>query len=206
MSYLPQLLTFVGVWIIALVSPGPDFIATIHYSIAHSRRSGVFVALGITTSIAIWVMTGIVGLSMLLTQLGWLVSIIRMMGALYLIYLGMKAILNAHRPMQTSVAGSPSSCRMSSWRVGFFTNISNPKALAFFASIFVTLLPVHPPFWFQVTIILIMVVTAAVWFCIVACLFSLGPIAAMYRRAKKWLDYLTGGLFVALGVRLALSK
>jgi RhtB (resistance to homoserine/threonine) family protein len=207
MSYLPQLLTLVGVWVIALISPGPDFIVTIRYSIAHSRRDGVFVALGIATGTSIWVTTGIVGLGMLLAQLSWLVAVIRLVGALYLTYLGIKAILNAHRPMQkTLIVESSSSRRISSWRVGFLTNISNPKALAFFASIFVALLPAHPPFWFQVTIIMIMVVTVAIWFCIVACLFSLGPIATMYRRAKKWLDYLAGGLFVALGVRLALSR
>lgn len=207
MSYLPQLLTLVGVWIIALVSPGPDFIVTMRYSVAHSRRDGVFVALGIATGTSIWVTTGIVGLGVLLVQLSWLVAIIRMVGALYLTYLGIKAILNAHRPMpKTLMVESSSSRRISSWQVGFLTNISNPKALAFFASIFVALLPVHPPFWFQMTLILIMVVTVAVWFCMVACLFSLGPIAAVYRRAKKWLDYLTGGIFVILGVRLALSK
>jgi len=208
MPYLPQLLTLIGVWIIALISPGPDFIVTMRYSIAHSRRDGVFVALGIATGTTIWVTAGIIGLGVLLTQLSWLVFIMRTVGALYLAYLGIKAILNAHHPMQTLMegVGSLSSRRMSSWRVGFLTNISNPKALAFFVSIFVTLLPAHPPFWFQVTIIMIMVVTVATWFCIVACLFSLEPITRMYRRAKKWLDYLTGGLFVALGVRLALSK
>jgi threonine/homoserine/homoserine lactone efflux protein len=207
MSYLPQLLTLVGVWIITLVSPGPDFIVTIRYSIAHSRRDGVFVALGIATGTVIWVTLSIVGSGIMLTQLSWFVSIMRVVGALYLAYLGVKTILNAHRPMQTSMLGSPSSSRrMSSWRVGFLTNISNPKALVFFASIFVALLPIHPPFWFQVTLILMMVGTVAVWFCIVACLFSLGPIAGTYRRAKKWLDYLTGGIFVALGMRLALAK
>ncbi|HEY4032803.1 MAG TPA: LysE family transporter, partial [Ktedonobacteraceae bacterium] len=78
MSYLPQLLTLVGVWIIALISPGPDFIVTIRYSIAHSRRDGVFVALGIATGTSIWVTTGIVGLGMLLAQLSWLVAVIRL--------------------------------------------------------------------------------------------------------------------------------
>src|SRR5262249_25018784 len=148
---------------------GPDFIVTIRYSIAYSRRDGVFVALGIATGTTIWVTVGIIGLGVLFTKLSWLVFIMRTVGALYLACLGIKAIFKAHHPMQTLIVGaeSLSSRRMSAWRVGFFTNISNPKALAFFASIFVALLPVHPPFWFQVTIILIMVVTVATWFCIV---------------------------------------
>jgi threonine efflux protein len=206
MSYLPQLLTLVGVWIIAVITPGPDFAATMHYSVAHSRRDGIFVALGVAIGIAIWVTVSMVGLGVLLTRLSWMVDIIRIAGAFYLAYLGVKTILNAHIPVQTSMTGTLSSRRVSSWQVGFLTNISNPKAVAFFGSIFAILLPAHPSFWLQVTITVIMVVIAAVWFCIVACLFSLGPIADMYRRAKKWIDYLTGGLFIALGLRLALAS
>jgi len=71
---------------------------------------------------------------------------------LYLAYLGVKTILNAHRPMQTSMTGTLSSRRISSWQVGFLTNISNPKAVAFFGSIFALLLPAHASFWLQLTI------------------------------------------------------
>jgi threonine efflux protein len=206
MSYLPQLLTLVGVWIVAVITPGPDFAATMHYSVAHSRRDGVFVAFGVATGIAIWVTVSLIGLGVLLTRLSWMVEIIRAAGGLYLAYLGVKTILNTHLLMRPSVAGNLSSRRISAWRVGFLTNISNPKAVAFFGSIFALLLPAHASLWLQVTIAVIMVMVAVIWFCMVACLFSLRPIAAMYRRAKRWLDYLTGGLFVALGVRLALSK
>ncbi len=206
MPYLPQLLTLIGVWIIAIITPGPDFAAIMHYSVARSRRDGMLVAFGVTTSIAIWVTISMTGLGILLIQLSWMVEVIRIAGALYLIYLGVKTILNAHHPMQTLMTGALSSRRISSWQVGFLTNISNPKAVVFFGSIFALLLPPHASFWLQMTIAVAMVIIAGSWFCIVACLFSLGPIAAVYRRAKKWLDYLTGGLFVALGVRLALSK
>ena len=206
MPYLPQLLTLIGVWIIAIITPGPDFAATMHYSVAHSRRDGVLVALGVTTSIAIWVTASMTGLGMVLIQLSWMTNVIRVAGALYLAYLGLKTILNAHLPMQAAMTGALSSRRISSWQVGFLTNISNPKAVVFFGSIFALLLPPHASFLLQMTIAVTMVIIAGSWFCIVACLCSLGPIIAMYRRAKKWLDYLTGGLFVALGVRLALSK
>src|SRR5216110_3525856 len=129
MPYLPQLLTLIGVWIIAVITPGPDFAATMHYSVTRSRRDGVLVALGVATSIAIWVTVTMAGLGVLLARLSWMVDVIRIAGALYLAYLGVKTILNAHRPMRISMTGTLSSRRVSSWQVGFLTNISNPKAV-----------------------------------------------------------------------------
>jgi threonine efflux protein len=54
--------------------------------------------------------------------------------------------------------------------------------------------------------VLVMLAVTTVWLCIVTCLSSLGPIVRFYRRAKRWIDYITGGLFVALGVRLAVER
>ena len=89
--------------------------------------------------------------------------------------------------------------------IGFLTNISNPKALAFFTSIFALLLPTRPPLWLDGAILLGMVAIPAAWFSLVALLFSLPPVARAYRRAQRWIDALTGGIFVALGLRLAVN-
>lgn len=211
MSYLPNLVALVGVWIAVVISPGPDFAATVQYATARSRREGIFVALGITTALSLWIIASMVGLGVLLARVGWLLELIRMLGALYLVYLGIKTILQAHHPLQqeqkTPSTNTPVPTRgLSAWRVGFLTNISNPKAIAFFSSLFIVLLPVHPPLWVQTTSVVLMLLIAAGWFCFVACLFSLAPVTRAYRRAKRWIDYLTGGIFVALGLRLALEN
>jgi hypothetical protein len=49
MGYLPQLLALAGVWTIVVISPGPDFVATVHHAVSRSRRDGLLVALGIST-------------------------------------------------------------------------------------------------------------------------------------------------------------
>ena len=93
--------------------------------------------------------------------------------------------------------------RLPSWLVGFLTNIGNAKALAFFTSIFALLLPANPPLWLDAAILVGMVGISAGWFSLVALLFSLGPVARAYRRAQRWIDAITGGVFVALGLKLA---
>ncbi len=205
MSYLPQLLTLMGIYIIELMSPGPDFLATSRYAIARSRGDGVLVALGITSGNALWIITSMLGLGILFAHVSWLINVVQIAGALFLIYLGLKTILSAHHPMQSS-SDKPqtTSQHASSWRVGLLTNVGNPKALVFYTSIFAVLLPTHSPVWLQASTALVMLLISLGWFSIVALLFSLGPISALYRRAKKWIDYVTGGIFVLLGIRLAL--
>lgn len=206
MSYLPSLIALAGIWTLAIISPGPDFAATVQYATTRSRRDGLLVALGITSALSIWIIGSMVGLGVLLARMNWLIEIIRTVGAFYLVYLGVKTILYAHRPISQASSPSAPTQSFAAWRVGFLTNIGNPKAVAFFSSLFVVLLPPHSPIWVQAASVILMLVIAVSWFSIVACVFSLGPINSAYRRAKRWLDYITGGIFVALGIRLAIEK
>jgi len=201
-----MLFTLAGVWAIALISPGPDFAATVQYATAHSRRHGIFVALGVTSALTFWIIGSMVGLGLLLARASWLIEVIRTLGAVYLMYLGVRTILHAHRPLTELTGKAAETNSFAAWRVGFLTNIGNPKAVAFFSSIFILFLPANSPLWIQATTTMLMLIMAAGWFCIVACFFSLGPITSAYRRAKRWLDYITGGIFIALGLRLALER
>ena len=90
MSYFPHLLTLVGVWVVLTITPGPDFAVTFHYATTRSRHDGVFVALGVTTGLTIWITGSMAGLGVLFAHFSWLVEIIRTLGALYLTYLGIK--------------------------------------------------------------------------------------------------------------------
>jgi RhtB (resistance to homoserine/threonine) family protein len=200
------LLALAGVWAIVVISPGPDFVATIHHAVARSRRDGLLVALGIATSTTIWVVVSLVGLGVLFARVSWLVEVIRIVGALYLTYLGCKMLWHAHRQKQAGEQKDVVARSGSAWRVGFLTDISNPKAAAFFGSLFAVFLPAHAPLELQIASVVVVVLISLCWYSVVACFFSLEPVARGYRRIKRWIDYVTGGILVALGVRLAVSK
>jgi threonine efflux protein len=206
MSYLPQLLALACVWALVVISPGPDFVATVHHAVSRSRREGLLVALGISVSTTVWVTVSLVGIGVLFARFSWIAEVIRTVGALYLTYLGIKMIWLAHRHKHVPAQENIVPRRGSAWQVGFLTDISNPKAAAFFGSLFAIFLPAHAPLWLQGTSVIVVVMIAAIWYSIVACVFSFGPIARWYQRAKKWIDTVTGGVLVALGVRLAASK
>lgn len=206
MSYLPQLLALASVWAIVVISPGPNFVATVHYAVSRSRRDGLLVALGIAVGTTIWATVSVVGLGVLFARVSWLVEVIRMAGALYLTYLGCRMIWKAHRQKRVAEQEPAPPRRGSAWRAGFLTDISNPKAAAFFGSLFAVFFPVHAPLWLQIASIVVVVLIAVSWYSVVACFFSLEPVARVYRRVKRWIDYVTGGVLVVLGIRLAVSK
>ena len=210
-TYAPHLLALLGVWLLAVITPGPDFVATSRYAVARSRRDGVLVGMGVACGIAIWVTLSLAGLGFAMVYLRGPLTILRLLGALYLIWLGGLALWSAARPRQGE-AGSVDTktqpadarrARLPSWLIGFLTNIGNAKALAFFTSIFALLLPASPPLWLDVAILVGMVGISAGWFSLVALLFSLPPVTRVYQRAQRWIDAITGGVFVALGITLA---
>lgn len=221
--YLPRLLALLGVWLLAVVTPGPDFVVTTRYAVAHSRRDGVQVGLGVACGIAIWVTLSLAGLGFAMAYLSGPLTILRLLGALFLIWLGGHALWAAVRRGRSTgamvgaaihgreggraggAAGGVGK-RLPSWLAGFLTNIGNAKALAFFTSIFALLLPASPPLWLDGAILVGMVGISAGWFTIVALLFSLEPVARLYHRAQRWIDGVTGGVFVALGVELAVNR
>ena len=92
------------------------------------------------------------------------------------------------------------------FRRGYATSIGNPKAAAFFGSIFVVMLPAHAPGWVYAAAVALLAVLSAGWHCGLAVVFSVAPIQAGYRKAKTKIDTFVGAVLITLGVRLAVSR
>lgn len=205
MEYLPHLLTIATVMLLGCISPGPDFIA-VTSNAAVSRGRGVGVAVGTAAGIAIWATLAVMGLGTLLAKAAWLYEVIRLIGAAYLAYLGIKMLLSARQPAQelrlaVSKAGSGPAPR-----IGLMVSITNPKAAAFFSSFFVTVLPPHPPAWLLAASIAVVVVVALTWFALLALMFSTDRVKAIYDSLRKPIDAVLGVVLIGLGLRLAISK
>jgi threonine/homoserine/homoserine lactone efflux protein len=84
--------------------------------------------------------------------------------------------------------------------------LSNPKIMVFFGSIFLSLLPQNTPAWMDATVLLVVALNEFVWFALLALLFSGGAARAFYLRGKLWLDRAMGGVLGLLGLRLAAGE
>lgn len=206
MHHLSVLGGIAGVFLLACLSPGPVWVVITSTSIAVSRRAGILTGLGVAGATLTWATVAMLGFG-LLAQLTWLTMIFKLTGAAYLAWIGMSMIAGARRP--ALAAGSLSAATYGGWaalRRGYLASITNPKAAAFFGSIFVVMLPAHAPSWVYVAAVILLALLSAGWHCGLAVVFSVTPIQAGYRRAKGRIDTAIGAILVALGVRLAISR
>ena len=218
MTYLPQLAAVAGVMFLACVSPGPDLVAVTSHALAR-RSSGLGAAAGIASSHLLWAALAVFGLGMVVSEMAWLYGAIRLIGALYLLYLGSKILLGLYRDgakdsardgandvNASPVGRAPVRSVGESYRKGLLVGLTNPKGAAFFGSLFVTLLPAHAPTWVHCATVLIVAGVSACWFCGIAVLFSTGRVRQGYARLRKPIDALMGVALVSLGAKLALDR
>jgi len=204
--YLPHLLALAGIWVLVVMSPGPDFVVTVSRAAA-SRRAGLAAAAGIVVGTAIWASASVAGLGLVLAHYRWVAEVIRLLGAGYLTWLGFWMIVRSRQAIPVA-APAPEALgtvpRLGpAWRAGLLADLGNPKAAVFWTSLFAVVLPPAAPVWVRGSAVAVAVLIAAAWYSAVACAFSLAVIAAVYRRAKTWVDRVTGGVLIGLAARLA---
>ena len=209
------LLPLFGVWLLAVITPGPDFLVTVQYATARSRRHGIAVGAGVAGGILVWSSGSMLGLSVLFARLSWMYDIVRFAGAAYLVYLGVRTLWTTWRHGKaagdTGEAPPADAVRpgVGAWRafrIGFLTNIGNPKAAAFFGSLLGAFLPAHTGPMLRVVVVAVMVGVTLAWYTTVAVLFGLAPVARVYRRARRWIDRVMAAVLIALGARLAIDR
>lgn len=207
MEHLGALAGAAGVFLLACLSPGPVWVVITSTSIAVSRRAGVLTGLGVAGATLTWATVAVLGVGVLLAGFAPLATALRLAGAAYLVWIGIRMIIRAREPAPS--AGSLLSAAdggLAALRRGYLASITNPKAAVFFGSIFAAVLPVGAPGWVYGTAVILLALLSAAWHCGLALVFSVPPIQARYRRAKARVDTIVGALLIALGARLALSR
>ncbi|HEY9130710.1 MAG TPA: LysE family transporter [Dyella sp.] len=201
-------LTIALVQIIALMTPGPDFFFVSQTAISRSRRQAFFGVVGIALGVAVWAALALLGLQLLLQRLVWLERLITVAGGVYLVWMGSKMLrgawkapVTADRPRPTLQQGD-----LATLRAGFFTNLANPKAVIYFASVFSAFLGngvSHAARWGIWTMV---VAETFLWFGIVAALFAMPVMRQGYLKLARWIDGFAGAVFVAFGLHLVFAR
>jgi threonine/homoserine/homoserine lactone efflux protein len=138
-----------------------------------------------------------------LAQAAWLYAALKVAGGLYLIYLAVRIWLNAGAPVEVMAQdGAVTASVLSGFRIGFLTLVANPKAIVFFSSIFVALLPPSMPLWTKAVILIIVFINEVVWYGIVTMLFSAPRPRGVYVRFKPLIDRVMAVVLAMLGARL----
>lgn len=198
------LVTITLIFAIGVMSPGPNFLVVAQRSLARGRADGLATMLGVATVSGLWAAGSLFGIGILFALFPWARVVLRVVGAAYLFWLGVKMWQSARTPLakSTSAAGADGTF-WSAYRAGLATNLSNTKAFAFYTSAFAAAAPAPgrtATLWLAVAL---MLVIALAWYGLVALALSSGPVAAAYRRAKSPIERACGLLMIGFGAKLA---
>lgn len=194
---LGSYLAFLGVSLLVICTPGQDTALTIRNTLAGGRRSGVATAFGVAAGQATWTVATGAGLAVVLMASAPLFFAIRLAGAAYLVYLGIRFIV---RPVDGEVAGSASGA--GAFIQGLLSNLSNAKMVAFFIALLPPFAEPHPSFLLLLVLGLNFCLLTLAW--LVAYAFAVERLSGWLRRSavRRALDALLGTVLVALGLRV----
>ena len=217
---MPELLLpFIALIVLLTITPGPDMLLVLRNGLRGGSGVAWVTGLGCCSGIAVHALAATLGLSALIAASAEAFTALKLAGALYLIYLGVSSIVqtlggrgdSAHalgELARSRGAGAQGSIdRRSAYRQGLLSNLLNPKI----AILFVTLLPQfvasgEPRIQTTATLAATFVAIALVWMRLYS--LAIEPVARILRRGSvgTWIERVTGGLLVAIGVGVALER
>ncbi|MEU5879141.1 LysE family translocator [Spirillospora sp. NPDC047279] len=203
------LVVFALTTVIAMITPGPDMLFVLGCGIKGGPRAGLLATAGVATSEAVHVAVAAVGLAALFAAVPVAFTVVRVLGAVYLIYLGVRMIRNRKGLPDDDPAEPAGMPGRRAFVSGLLTNLLNPKMVTFTIAFLPQFIdPSLGQVWLQFVILgailiaLEFVVDGAVG-------VTAGRIGAWLRRrrtARRRIDVTTGGIFIGLGVKLATER
>jgi RhtB (resistance to homoserine/threonine) family protein len=205
--YWVTLINLVVLNFVALVSPGPDFAIVVKNSLVHSKKAGMMTALGIAAGETAHLSYILLGVGVVIAKNLWLLNMVKLLGIIYLSYLGIKMLRAKKVSSVSNIAFTHSSISLkSAFQNGLFANLLNPKAILFFIGVFTIVVDLNTPMSVLLIYAVAMVLTTLLWFSIVAQLFSARKIREKFLGISHWVERITGGLLIAISIKLALTK
>ncbi|GHG57869.1 LysE family translocator [Streptomyces griseocarneus] len=201
---MAELLAVALITVLAVISPGADFAMTVRNSYLYGRAPGLFSAVGISLGVLVHVTYTILGVGLLIAHSPSVFTVIKLVGAGYLVYVGVKTFAQRTK-LDIDLSDGPAISRSQALRTGFLTNALNPKTTLFVLSTFTQVIHQDTPLWRQIGYGLFMSFAHLVWFAMAALFFSNDRLRAKMLRSQVVLNRVIGSVLVGLGVALALT-
>ena len=196
---LPVLISIALLHWVILVTPGANVLVVTSLAASQSRRVAFFAGLGVTAVAGVW---SALGVGAVFAAHPALRLSIQVAGGLYLIYVALRLWRSgtssaAHEAAELSA--------LAAYRVGFLTNIMNPKSALFFACVFATLMPEQPSPLLLSLAVVVVLANAFAWHTLLAVAFSHSRIQTAYARSHALVARVAGALVGVFGIRLLYS-
>ncbi len=201
-------LAFLGVSLLVICTPGQDTALTIRNTLLGRRTAGLATAVGVATGQATWTVATSAGLAVILAASAPLFLAIRLAGAAYLIYLGVRSLVKALPRSRGSAGRSPAMGQKglrprTAFVQGLLSNLSNAKMVAFFISLLPPFAGPHPSFTLLLALGFNFCLLTLVW--LAGYSLAVDRMSGWLRRSavRRALDGVLGAVLVALGLRVS---
>jgi len=205
--------TLLVTFVIAIMVPGTDTFLLLRLGV-RERRAAVFGAVGIMIGNTIWTLASVLGLAALMRTVPGILPVLQIIGAAVLIWIGVQSIRSGMRTIRKARAHGRSvgasdrtpqrnpSDRITEHplRLGIITNLSNPKALLFFAALFSQILPPNATWWERAEIVIVLLAIGLAWFVSFALLTSSRAFQHWFARATPVIDFSAGAVFLLVAL------
>jgi len=211
-TFASLLATLSALHLVAVISPGPNFVIVSSNAIERSRSTGMWTAIGVGAAAVVYMTAGFVGLAAVIARSTLAFNLVRFVGAAYFAYMGVSAVVSALRAGSKLHAAQSAgnrtdgvSPRRAGVVMGLLTSLSNPKAVLYYLALFTTFVPPSLPIRQICLIGAVLLSISLTWYGFVAFVFSTRKLREVYRRWSRPITGLFGLLWMGLAVRLILS-
>ncbi len=204
MSYINEFLALGLIGLLGAMSPGPDFAIVTQNSLQYGKRIGIYTAFGITLGCLIHAAYCVIGIGFIITQSVMLFTLIKYLGAAYLIYLGAKGIFSKKKETNPNVTATQQALSAhGAMRNGFLVNVLNPKASLCYLSIFTQVIDPQTPRFVQTIYGLELSIIAFFWFALLAWLLSHPITRRKLFSLQYYIEKCLSGFLILLGLKVA---
>ena len=190
---------------LAAISPGPDFAMVVKNALSHDRKSGIVTALGVSCSLLIHSTYCLLGLAIIISKSLLLFSIIKYIGAAYLIYIGTKSLLSKRKPTEvTDNLNKRQSNLLNSFMQGLLCNLLNPKAIMFILAFFTLFVKPTSSWLMQAGLCMEIAVIHFIWFSFLSLIITHQRIKNKLNQFQYYISKTMGIVLIGFGTRIAL--
>lgn len=202
-----RLFPFLAVAAVVVVTPGVDMALVTKNALLHGRRCAVATAFGVNLGVAFWAIAAALGLGAVIAGSAAVFSVVKLAGAMYLVYVGVQALRRSHTVEETSASGFGHAQLKGAlaFRQGVLSNLLNPKIAVFFTSLLPQFVGRHGTTADLLLLGALFNTMGVAWLVSYAALAANGRAVFARPSVKRALDRISGLVLIGLGVRLALE-
>jgi RhtB (resistance to homoserine/threonine) family protein len=201
-----ELLIVAGAHLLAVMSPGPDLALILKLSLVNNRKTAIYASAGIALGIAVHVTYSLLGIALIISQSILVFNIIKLLGAAYLIWIGIKSLLAKKGPNTSQEKPEQKLSKFVSFKSGLLTNLLNPKATLFFLSLFTQVIGPDTSTLIKAAYGAEMIVATFIWFSLVALLMTKQSVRKKFVNIQHHISRFFGLALIALGLKVAFSS